>query len=60
MELIISKGDFTIAETDNVITYKATKPNNKGFKINISFTKNQDEHEESMEAIEQFFIREVL
>ena len=44
---------------DSVI-FKAIKPNERGFFINLTFTKNQEEHDKAMEAIKQFFIREIL
>lgn len=60
MELFTSENGYTRTETEDTILYKTNKPNKNGFIINVTFTKNQKEHEESIEAIEQFFIREVL
>jgi hypothetical protein len=51
---------YTYIETDEDITIKPKKPNERGFIVNVSYTKNQEEHEEAMEAIKEFFIREIF
>ncbi|MFD0827599.1 hypothetical protein ACT8ZR_18385 [Neobacillus sp. M.A.Huq-85] len=59
-ETIDFENDFIRTETEDSIILKAKRRNEDGFLINITFTKNQEEHEEAMEAIEEFFIREIL
>lgn len=57
---MINADNYTYKEKENSIELKAKKPNNKGFIVNISFSKDEKEHEESIEAIKEFFVREVL
>jgi hypothetical protein len=57
---LFSEEDYIRIETDEDITIKPKKPNKDGFIVNVSYTKNQKEHEEAMEAIKDFFVREVL
>jgi hypothetical protein len=52
--------DYTYIETNESVTINSKKPNKKGFIVNVSFTKNQNEHDESISAIKEFFVREVL
>ncbi|MGP7815570.1 hypothetical protein ACTXGU_00250 [Niallia sp. 01092] len=51
------KNDFTHIETEECDTY-VSKERIDGFLYKISFTKNKEEHEESLKAIKEFFIRE--
>lgn len=59
-ETIDYNNDFVRTETEESIFLNATKPDDDGFIINITYSKNPEEHEEAMEAIKQFFIREIL
>lgn len=52
--------EYDVIESEDSTTFKAKKPNERGFTHTISFTKDPKEHEEAMEAIKEFFIREVL
>jgi hypothetical protein len=54
------ENEFTRSETENTIDFKAKKPNENGIIISISFTKDEDEHKEAIEAIKEFFVIEVF
>lgn len=56
----LNKDSYTYIENNDSIILKAKKPDKDGFIINISFTKDEKEHEESMKAIKEFFIREIF
>ena len=54
------ENDFTCTETETNVHFISKKPNKNGFKFEITFTKDKDEHKESMDAIKEFFIREIF
>ncbi|MDR6997762.1 hypothetical protein [Neobacillus niacini] len=49
-ETIDYNNDFVRTETEESIFLNATKPDDDGFIINITYSKNPEEHEEAMEA----------
>jgi hypothetical protein len=57
---LFSEEDYIRIETEDETQFIAKKPNERGFIVNVSYTKNQEEHEEAMESIKEFFIREIL
>jgi hypothetical protein len=52
--------NFTRIETENEVTLKSTKPDKDGFTFTLTFTKNEQEHEESIKVIKEFFLKEIL
>ncbi|MFD2679632.1 hypothetical protein [Bacillus seohaeanensis] len=52
--------DYIHIETEDETQFIAKKPDEDGFIINVSYTKSQEKHEEAMEAIKKFFVRETL
>jgi hypothetical protein len=57
---MISPDTHTYTETENEYKFNAKQYNKDGFKINISFTKNKEEHDESIKVIKEFFVREIF
>jgi hypothetical protein len=57
---MLNLDDYIYSETEESIILTSKEPDNDGFTFSISFTKNEQEHEESMKAIKDFFIREIL
>ncbi len=60
MKKSFSPEDYECTETEDETILKAKKPNKDGFKITISFTKDENEQKGSGDAIKEFFIKEVL
>jgi hypothetical protein len=57
---MLNLDDYIYSETEESIILTSKEPDKDGFTFSISFTKNEQEHEESMKAIKDFFIREIL
>ncbi|MEC1772311.1 hypothetical protein [Schinkia azotoformans] len=60
MKKTFSPEDYDYTETEDETIFEAKKPNKDGFIVNVSFTKDKDEHKESMDAIKEFFMKEIL
>lgn len=50
---------YTINDNDQYTTLK-TEKNSDGFKVTLNFSKDTEKHERSMEAIKEFYVREIL
>jgi hypothetical protein len=57
---MLNLDDYIYSETEESIILTSKEPDNDGFTFSITFTKDEKEHEESLEAIKDFFIREIL
>jgi hypothetical protein len=57
---MLNLNDYKFSETEESIILTSKEPDKNGFTYNITFTKDETEHEESLKAIKEFFIREIL
>jgi hypothetical protein len=57
---MLNLDDYIYSETEESIILTSKEPDKDGFTFSIAFTKDEKEHEESMKAIKDFFIREIL
>jgi hypothetical protein len=51
---------YLYSEDEQSVYLNAIDNDEDGFKINLTFTKDQKEHDESIKVIKEFFIKEIL
>jgi hypothetical protein len=57
---MVNLNDYKYQENEESIILTSKEPDEDGFTFSITFTKDEKENEESLKAIKEFFIREIL
>ncbi|MEK4922413.1 hypothetical protein MKX78_10875 [Cytobacillus sp. FSL R5-0569] len=57
---MIDFSKYHITKTEDFVKLVSIEPNKDGFIIEATFTRDEEEHKEAVEAIREFFIREIF